>query len=157
MGRSEPVPPELRERAVRMVVEVAPEYPSQWAAITGCMRALRVRALGPGASARAHRGLPGCGRARHRESPWALHDAHRPTRTRHRDGRYRLAGAQPALPGPRRPVPSTARSRPDPRQSRTNILTWAVPLPGCGPTGLRASDPTAIQLQTGAVGAIITG
>ena len=26
-------PPELRERAVRMVAEVAPEYPSQWAAI----------------------------------------------------------------------------------------------------------------------------
>ncbi len=26
-------PPELRERAVRMVAEIAPEYPSQWAAI----------------------------------------------------------------------------------------------------------------------------
>jgi hypothetical protein len=26
--------PELRERAVRMVAEVAPDYPSQWAAIT---------------------------------------------------------------------------------------------------------------------------
>lgn len=26
-------PPEMRERAVRMVREVAPEYPSQWAAI----------------------------------------------------------------------------------------------------------------------------
>ena len=26
-------PPELRERAVRMVFEHAPEYPSQWAAI----------------------------------------------------------------------------------------------------------------------------
>jgi len=27
-------PPELRERAVRMVAEVAPNYDSQWAAIT---------------------------------------------------------------------------------------------------------------------------
>ena len=26
-------PPELRERAVRMVVEIRPQYPSQWAAI----------------------------------------------------------------------------------------------------------------------------
>ena len=28
-----PYPPELRERAVRMVAEVAPSYPSKWAAI----------------------------------------------------------------------------------------------------------------------------
>lgn len=34
MGRSSTYPPELRERAVRMVAEVRPDYPSQWAAIT---------------------------------------------------------------------------------------------------------------------------
>ena len=33
-NRSSNYPPELRERAVRMVVEVTPGYPSQWAAIT---------------------------------------------------------------------------------------------------------------------------
>ncbi len=33
MGRSSRYPPELRERAVRMVAEVRPDYPSQWAAI----------------------------------------------------------------------------------------------------------------------------
>jgi len=31
--RSSSYPPELRERAVRMVAEVTPDYPSQWAAI----------------------------------------------------------------------------------------------------------------------------
>lgn len=34
MARSSKYPEELRERAVRMVAEVRPEYPSQWAAIT---------------------------------------------------------------------------------------------------------------------------
>ena len=34
MGRLSRYPDELRERAVRMVVEVRPQYPSQWAAIT---------------------------------------------------------------------------------------------------------------------------
>ena len=34
MGRVSKYPDELRERAVRMVVEVRPQYPSQWAAIT---------------------------------------------------------------------------------------------------------------------------
>ena len=34
MGRPSKYPDELRERAVRMVVEVRPQYPSQWAAIT---------------------------------------------------------------------------------------------------------------------------
>ena len=34
MGRSSKYPDELRERAVRMVAEVRPQYPSQWAAIT---------------------------------------------------------------------------------------------------------------------------
>ena len=33
MGRARHYPPELRERAVRMVAEVTPDYPSQWAAI----------------------------------------------------------------------------------------------------------------------------
>ena len=34
MGRPSRYPDELRERAVRMVAEVRPQYPSQWAAIT---------------------------------------------------------------------------------------------------------------------------
>ena len=34
MARPPPYPAELRERAVRMVAEVRPQYPSQWAAIT---------------------------------------------------------------------------------------------------------------------------
>ena len=34
MGRASMYPDELRERAVRMVAEARPKYPSQWAAIT---------------------------------------------------------------------------------------------------------------------------
>ena len=34
MGRASRYPDELHERAVRMVAEVRPQYPSQWAAIT---------------------------------------------------------------------------------------------------------------------------
>ena len=34
MGRPSKYPDELRERAVRTVAEVRPQYPSQWAAIT---------------------------------------------------------------------------------------------------------------------------
>ncbi len=34
MGRVSKYPEELRERAVRMVAEVRPQYPSQWSAIT---------------------------------------------------------------------------------------------------------------------------
>jgi transposase len=34
MGCASKYPDELRERAVRMVAEVRPQYPSQWAAIT---------------------------------------------------------------------------------------------------------------------------
>lgn len=34
MGRVSKYPDELRERAVRMVAEVRPQYPLQWAAIT---------------------------------------------------------------------------------------------------------------------------
>lgn len=34
MGRVNKYPDELRERAVRMVAEVRPQYASQWAAIT---------------------------------------------------------------------------------------------------------------------------
>ena len=33
MGRASKYPEELRERAVRMVAEIRPDYPSQWAAI----------------------------------------------------------------------------------------------------------------------------
>jgi transposase len=33
MGRPSRYPPELRERAVRMVAEVRPDYPSRWSAI----------------------------------------------------------------------------------------------------------------------------
>lgn len=33
MGRPSKYPEELRERAVRMVAEIRPDYPSQWAAI----------------------------------------------------------------------------------------------------------------------------
>ena len=33
MGRSSRYPEELRDRAVRMVAEIRPDYPSQWAAI----------------------------------------------------------------------------------------------------------------------------
>ena len=33
MGRGHFYPPELRERAVRMVAEVRPEYPSDWPTI----------------------------------------------------------------------------------------------------------------------------
>jgi transposase len=33
MARPSPYPPELRERAVRMVAEVRPNYPTEWAAM----------------------------------------------------------------------------------------------------------------------------
>ena len=43
MGRrSSNYPAELRERAVRMVAEVTPEYPSQWAAITAVAEKLGI-------------------------------------------------------------------------------------------------------------------
>ncbi len=40
--RSQQYPPELRERAVRMVVEVGPNYDSQWAAINAVAQKLGV-------------------------------------------------------------------------------------------------------------------
>jgi transposase len=40
--RSSNYPPELRERAVRMVAEVTPDYPSQWAAIEAVVAKLGV-------------------------------------------------------------------------------------------------------------------
>ena len=40
--RSQHYPPELRERAVRMVVEVTPNYDSQWAAIGAVAQKLGV-------------------------------------------------------------------------------------------------------------------
>ena len=42
MGRASQYPPELRERAVRMVTEVTPDYPSQWAAITAVAQKLGI-------------------------------------------------------------------------------------------------------------------
>ena len=42
MGRASQYPPELRERAVRMVGEVTPDYPSQWAAITAVAQKLGI-------------------------------------------------------------------------------------------------------------------
>jgi transposase len=40
--RSQHYPPELRERAVRMVAEVTPNYDSQWAAINAVAQKLGV-------------------------------------------------------------------------------------------------------------------
>ncbi len=40
--RSQQYPPELRERAVRMVAEVTPNYDSQWAAINAVAQKLGV-------------------------------------------------------------------------------------------------------------------
>jgi len=41
-NRSSNYPPELRERAVRMVAEVTPDYSSQWAAITAVAQKLGI-------------------------------------------------------------------------------------------------------------------
>ena len=43
MGRPSKYSPELRERAVRMVFEHAPEHPSQWAAIRSVGEKLGIR------------------------------------------------------------------------------------------------------------------
>jgi transposase len=40
--RSSNYPPELRERAVRMVTEVTPDYPSQWAAMAAVAQKLGI-------------------------------------------------------------------------------------------------------------------
>ena len=53
MGRASKYPDELRERAVRMVAEVRPQYPSQWAAITavaGMLGSEPRRRCGPGSA-----------------------------------------------------------------------------------------------------------
>jgi len=42
VGRASQYPPELRERAVRMVAEVTPDYPSQWAAINAVAQKLGI-------------------------------------------------------------------------------------------------------------------
>ena len=55
MGQVSKYPDELRERAVRMVAEVRPQYPSQWAAITAVAGMLGIGAAGrcgPGSAAR---------------------------------------------------------------------------------------------------------
>jgi transposase len=44
VGRASKYPDELRERAVRMVAEVRPQYPSQWAAITAVAAMLGIGA-----------------------------------------------------------------------------------------------------------------
>jgi transposase len=47
MARPSKYPEELRERAVRMVAEIQPQYSSQWAAITALAGKLRVGAPRP--------------------------------------------------------------------------------------------------------------
>ena len=42
MGRGTSYPPELRERAVRMVAEVRPEYASEWPAINAVAEKLGI-------------------------------------------------------------------------------------------------------------------
>ena len=42
MGRGASYPPEVRERAVRMVAEVRPEYPSDWPAICAVAQRLGI-------------------------------------------------------------------------------------------------------------------
>lgn len=42
MGRARQYPPELRERAVRIVVEITPDYPWRWAAITAVAQKLGI-------------------------------------------------------------------------------------------------------------------
>ena len=42
MSRGAPYPPELRERAIRMVAEVLPNYPSEWPAIEAVARKLGI-------------------------------------------------------------------------------------------------------------------
>ena len=42
MGRGTSYPPELRERAVRMVAEVRPDYPSDWPAICAVAKKLGI-------------------------------------------------------------------------------------------------------------------
>jgi transposase len=41
MAAKSPYPPELRRRAVRMVGEVRPQYPTEWAAITAVAEKLK--------------------------------------------------------------------------------------------------------------------
>ncbi len=43
MARLSPYPPELRERAVRMVAEVRPNYPTEWAAMKAVAAKLGVK------------------------------------------------------------------------------------------------------------------
>jgi transposase len=74
--RHQHYPPELRERAVRMVFEVTPNYDSQWAAInavaqklgvgtrrrcaSGSARPRSTPVSGPAAAARNRRSSSGC-------------------------------------------------------------------------------------------------
>ena len=47
MSRPSPYPRELRERAVRMVAEVRPNYDSDWAAITAVAQKLGIGTAEP--------------------------------------------------------------------------------------------------------------
>jgi transposase len=44
MARPSPYPPELRERAVRMVAEIRPNYPTEWVAMKAVAAKLSIRA-----------------------------------------------------------------------------------------------------------------
>ncbi len=44
MARPSPYPPELRERAVRMVAEIRPNYPTEWAAMKAVAAKLEIGA-----------------------------------------------------------------------------------------------------------------
>ena len=59
-GSSRRYPPELRERAVRMVAEISDQHDSEWAAISEVARLLGVGYGGDGAQV----GAPGPGRCR---------------------------------------------------------------------------------------------
>lgn len=43
MARQSPYPPELRRRAVRMIAEVRPDYPSEWSAMKAVATKLGVK------------------------------------------------------------------------------------------------------------------
>ncbi len=43
MARPSPYPPELRERAVRMVTEVRPNYPNEWSAMKAVAAKLGIK------------------------------------------------------------------------------------------------------------------
>ena len=70
-GSSRRYPPELRERAVRMVAEISDQHDSEWAAISEVARLLGVGTRGDGAQVGApgRRSMPVRGRGRRPRSP----------------------------------------------------------------------------------------